>query len=76
MADADWMDPLAALIAQGLTYDQIGERVGASSRSVRRWDLYRRRVQAGQAQPLPSRQEARPLPIYAKALQEEAASTD
>jgi hypothetical protein len=76
MADSTWMEALAALIDQGLSYQQIGLRVGASSRSVRRWDLCRRRVLAGEEHPLPKRMEARPLPVYASALQKAATSTE
>ena len=72
MSDNDWMHALGILRSQGLTYDEIGTEIGASSRSVRRWDLHRLRVELGAEAPLPGRQEARPLGIYALALHDAA----
>ena len=73
MDNPDWMESLTFLIARGLSYHQIGLRVGASARSVRRWDLCRRRVLAGEVDPLPKRMEARPMPVFISALQKAAA---
>ena len=64
------MDALGILRKQGWTYEDIGPRVGASSRSVRRWD--RLRVK-NNGLPAPSH-EARPLPVYSTKLVELASS--
>lgn len=62
----DWMKALSALRTQGFDYREIAERIGASSRSVRRWDQHRVRVQAGEV-PIPRRETA-PIQSYATAL--------
>ena len=60
------MHALGDLRGQGLAYDRIATEIGASSRSVRRWDQYRVRVLQG-AEPIPAR-EATPIPAFASAL--------
>jgi len=66
MDDSTWMKALGTLRASGLPYDRIATEIGASSRSVRRWDQYRVRVSEG-ARPSPAR-EAVPIPTFAAAL--------
>jgi hypothetical protein len=61
-----WMQALGHLRDDGLAYDDIAVEVGASSRSVRRWDQYRVRVLQGGA-PMPER-EAVPISAFATAL--------
>lgn len=63
-----WIAALASLRRQGLAYEAIGDKIGASGRSVRRWDQYRVRVTEGGA-PSPDR-EAVPIPAFATALVE------
>jgi len=64
----EWMTALASLRTQGWTYERIGEAVGASARSVRRWELRRLAVEAGHAPTATTRREAAPLPVYIDAL--------
>mgnify|MGYP004463927619 CR=1 FL=1 len=64
--DSNWMQALGRLRGAGLAYDAIAHEIGASSRSVRRWDQYRVRVLQGGA-PAPER-EASPIPAFATAL--------
>lgn len=64
--DPQWMHALGSLRGAGLAYDAIAIEIGASSRSVRRWDRYRVRVLQGGA-PMPER-EAAPIPAFAAAL--------
>ena len=61
-----WMQALGRLLGDGLAYDDIAAEIGASGRSVRRWDQYRVRVLQGGA-PMPER-EAAPMPAFAVAL--------
>ena len=65
-----WMHALGRLRSVGLAYDEIAEKIGASSRSVRRWDQHRVRVIQGGA-PAPAR-EATPIPAFAMALVNQA----
>ena len=62
----EWMHALGQLRTWGWGYRKIATEIGASSRSVRRWDQYRVRVEED-AEPSPGR-EATPIPVLATAL--------
>jgi hypothetical protein len=63
---SDWMQALGRLRAHGMPYEQIAADIGASGRSVRRWDQRRVRVvQGGEAAP---QREAAPIGAFARAL--------
>ena len=65
---APWVNALEHLRDTGWRYDQIAPAIGASSRSVRRWDRLRVRLQRG-GHAVPTL-EAQPLSAFAHRLVE------